>query len=315
MSEYFDNKGLFSSPQVSQYNNHSVMTNVHKSSKCHYLNIDTKFADDFANNRLNASCASTYNIANYTITLPEKITDVKSIMVCNAEIPQSFYNISAAFGNNTMKITSGAFSAVIRIPDGNYTNSTLTSTLNNIFLANKSPSGSYLIYDISQNLSTFATDTSGSFTLDFAVGTDGSFDKYNFKSKLGWTLGFRQLSYTIPVSSRIYSESIVNIMGPKYMYIAIDEFSKGNNNSFSAVLPTSLIRRNIIAKICLNRQVYPFGTILPANTFNGYLLSDMRTYNGKIDIQKLNVQLVDENGNTVNLNGHDFSFCLELIRE
>jgi len=44
-------------------------------------------------------------------------------------------------------------------------------------------------------------------------------------------------------------------------------------------------------------------------------LSDLRTYNGKIDIQKLNVQLIDENGNTVNMNGCDFSFCLELMHE
>lgn len=315
MSEYFDNKGLFSSPQVSQYNNHSIMTNVHKGSKCYYLNIDTKFADDFANNRLNASCSSTYNSANYTITLPEKMTDVKSMMVCNAEIPQSFYSISSSFGNNTMKITSGAFSAVITIPDGNYTYSTMVSTLNSLLLANKNATGGYLVYDISQNLSSFTTDTSGAFTIDFAVGADGSFDKYGFKSKLGWVLGFRQLSYTLPLSSSVSSESMVNLMGPKYMYIAVDEFSKGNNNSFSAALPTSLVRKNIIAKICLNRQVYPFGSILPANTFNGYLLSDVRSYNGKIDIQKLNVQLVDENGNTVNLNGLDFSFCLELVRE
>jgi len=315
MSQYFDNKGLFSSPNVSQYGNHMVMTNVHKSEKCHYLNIDTKFADDFANNRLNSSCTSTYNMANYTITLPEKMNEIKSMMVCNVELPQSFYNISASLGNNVMKITSGAFSAVITIPDGNYTNASLITTLNSLFLANKNSAGGYLIYDISRNLSTIATDASGAFTLDFAVGADGSFDKYNFKSKLGWSLGFRQLSYTIPVSSQIYSESIVNILGPKYMYLAIDEFSKGNNNSFSAALPTSLIRKNIIAKICLNRQVYPFGTILPANNFNGYLLSDLRTYSGTIDIQKLNVQLVDENGNTVNLNGHDFSFCLELIHK
>lgn len=315
MNEYFDNKGLFSSPNVSQYGNHMVMTNVHKSTKCHFLNIDTKFADDFANNRLNPSCASTYNMANYTITLPEKMTEITSMMVCNVELPQSFYNISAALGNNVMKITSGGFTAVITVPDGNYTNASLTTTLNALFLANKNAAGGYLIYDISNNSSTILTDSSGGFVLDFAVAPDGSFDKYNFKSKLGWNLGFRQLSYTIPASSLVKSESIVNVMGPKYLYLAIDEFSKGNNNSFSAALPTSLIRRNIIAKICLNRQVYPFGTILPANTFNGYLLSDLRTYNGKIDIQKLNVQLVDENGNTVNLNGHDFSFCLELMHE
>lgn len=315
MSEYFDNKGLFSSPVVSQYNNHMVMTNVRKSTQCHYLNIDTKFADDFANNRLNSACATTYNMANYTFTLPEKMNEVTSMMVCNVELPQTFYNISSALGNNVMKITSGAFTAVITVPDGNYTNSTLSTTLNTLFLANKNASGGYLVHDICGNLSRIITDTSGTFVLDFAIAPDGSFDKYNFKSKLGWTLGFRQLTYTIPSSSQLRSESIINIVGPKYLYLAIDEFSKGNNSSFTAALPNSLIRRNIIAKICLNRQTYPFGSILPANNFNGLLLSDIRTYNGKIDIQKLGVQLVDENGNTVNMNGHDFSICLQLTHE
>lgn len=315
MSEYFDNKGLFSSPNVSQYGNHMVMTNVRKSSKCHFLNIDTKFADDFTNNRLNPACPSTYNMANYTITLPEKMNEVTSMMVCNVELPQMFYNISSALGNNIMKITSGALSVVITIPDGNYTSTSLKSTLNTLFFQNKNSNGGYLFYDVSNNLSTIQTDASGGFVLDFAISPDGSFDKYNFKSKLGWILGFRQLTYTIPLSSRIYSESVLNLLGPKYMYLAIDEFSKGNNKSFSAVLPTSLIRKNIIAKICLNRELYPFGTILPANNFNGFLLSDLRTYNGKVDIQKLNVQLIDENGNTVNMNGCDFSFCLEIMHE
>ena len=143
-----------------------------------------------------------------------------------------------------MKITSGAFSAVITLPDGNSTNATLTSTLHALFLANKNLAGGYLVYDVSGNLSTIRTDASGGFVLDFAVAPDGTFDKYNFKSKLGWILGFRQLSYTIPLSSRIYSESIVNLLGPKYLYLAIDEFSKGNNKSFSAALPSSLWSKN-----------------------------------------------------------------------
>jgi hypothetical protein len=65
----------------------------------------------------------------------------------------------------------------------------------------------------------------------------------------------------------------------------------------------------------LNPAIYPYGTILTANTFNGLLLSDQRLYAGKTDIQKLNIQLVDEWGNVVDLNGVDFSFCLEIEHE
>jgi hypothetical protein len=44
-------------------------------------------------------------------------------------------------------------------------------------------------------------------------------------------------------------------------------------------------------------------------------VTDVRTYQGKIDIQKLNVQLVTEWGSPVNLNGLDFSFVLEIEHE
>jgi len=60
---------------------------------------------------------------------------------------------------------------------------------------------------------------------------------------------------------------------------------------------------------------YPFGSVLVANTLNGLLLSDTRNYNGKIDLQKVNIQLLTETGSPVDLNGNDFSFCVEATYE
>jgi hypothetical protein len=54
---------------------------------------------------------------------------------------------------------------------------------------------------------------------------------------------------------------------------------------------------------------------LTANVSIGYLLSDTRCYTGKKDLQKLGVELVNEYGNTVNLNGLDFSVALEIEHE
>ena len=47
MSNYFDNKDNFLEPNVTQYGSHMVMTNVHKSSKTKYINIDTRFSDEY----------------------------------------------------------------------------------------------------------------------------------------------------------------------------------------------------------------------------------------------------------------------------
>jgi hypothetical protein len=131
---------------------------------------------------------------------------------------------------------------------------------------------------------------------------------------MGWILGFRNRSYTITTSPK-KSEAFIDYSGLRYLYLVLDEYTRGNQNSFMGVLPSSLVRKNILARIAMNKFTFPFGTFLPANNYNGYLLSDRRTYSGKVDIQKLSVQLVDDNGSPVSLNGLDFSFCLEVEHE
>ena len=91
MSFYNDNKELFLEPKTTQYGGHMVMTNVKKETKTKYINIDTRFRDDY-----NYS-----DPVNYNLTLPERITDVKSIKVKNVELPIVYYNVSAKNGNNS----------------------------------------------------------------------------------------------------------------------------------------------------------------------------------------------------------------------
>jgi hypothetical protein len=285
-----------------------VMTNVTKPSKRKYINIDTKFRDDYQLYEPNS-------IANFNVTLPERITEVKNMIVCNAEIPMSFYNISPELGNNYFKIINTATSAsvMVEISAGNYDGTGLANTINASIQAKALPFRN-LSFSIANNHSVFSVST-GSLKVEFDVNSDGSLDKFNFKRKLGWLLGFRNISYTVSFATSITSENFADLTGLRYVYLVIDEFGKGNQNSFLGPLPSSLVKKNILAKIMFNKTTFPFGTVIPANNFNGYLLTDRRSYTGKIDIQKLNVQLVDDVGNPVNLNGLDFSFCLEVEHE
>lgn len=316
MSKYYGDKELFATPEVSQYGSHMIMTNVVKQTRTKYINLDTKFADDYVNNTTNPSNLSTFNQSSYTFTLPQRINDIKSIKVRSAEIPMTFYNISAFNANNTMTLTVGNGSPIILIiPDGNYTNSSLITALTGLISSNSI--SNFAVSNNSVNGKTTFTNTSSSndITLNFAINPDGTFDKYNFKNKLGWLLGFRKPSYIIVKSTgTLTGESILQIDW-KYLYLAVDEFSNGNQNSFASQLSSSLINKSILSKIVLNRELYNFGSILPALYSMGYLLSDRRSYNGKIDIQKLNVQLLNEYGNVVNLNGADFSVGLEIEYE
>jgi len=288
---------LFLEPKTTQYGSHMVMSNVIKQSKTKYINIDTRFRDEY----------NYISTANYNITLPERITDVNTMNLTSIEIPMSFYNISANLGNNFLNLTRNGTTTTITIADGTYSVSTLKTTLNAALW------GYDLSYNYSGSNSTLNTGT-GSVTVNFAVDSVGGNDKYNIKSKLGWILGFRNSTYTISTSIT-KSEAFYDFNGPRYLYLAIDEYNKGNQHSFVSPLYNSLINKNIIARITMNTATHGFGTILPANLKNGLLVSDLRNYTGKIDLLKMNVQLLDENGNNVALNGLDFSFSLAVEHE
>lgn len=322
MSRYFDNKELFVGPTTKQYGSHMVTTNVIKETKIKYINIDSRFRDEY-----NYS-----NLANYYFTLPERINDVKTVSVCNIELPLSVFNISSDLGNNYFRVVTTGVDTVVDVSNGFYqldpfyVNNSLESGINNA-LVTKSVSG--LTIDFSNNYNNGTTivntyngfytqfkNTSGNpVSVDFAVSSTGSFDKYNVKAKMGWLLGFHDLSYTIPAGGTIYSDSFVNLHSPRYLYLVLDEFSRGNQSSFISPLPSSLINKNILARISIDYKKFDFGDIVVGNQFNGVLLTDSRSYTGKTDLQKLNVQIVNEWGIPVNLNGLDFSFTIVVEHE
>jgi hypothetical protein len=309
MSKYFDNKDSFLEPRVNQYNSHMVMTNVSQPTRKKYINIDSRNLDVSGN-----------SIANYTIMLPERINNVKSIMVCNAEVPISYYNVSSNLGNNSFGVynVDNATSGSVVVSNGNYTSSTLVTEINSKLYS----LGSYfedLSFNIYNNfvISSVKNDSTYASTgvdVNFAVNSSNEFDKYNFKAKLGWLLGFRDTSYNMTSTTRT-AEALPDLNGPRYLYLVVDEFTKGNQSSFLAINTRSQIQGNILARITMNKTTFGFGNILPANNFNGYLLTDRRSYNGRVDLQKLKIQLTDEYGTPVDLNGSGFSFCLEVEYE
>jgi len=302
---YFDNKDTnsFLSPSVTQYGSHMVMTNVSRETKTKYWNIDTQFCDDYQQNNA------------HLFTLPQSIPNVKSITVLNAEIPVSFFNLSANLGNNSIQITrvsTGTISLLV-LPDGYYTTDLLQTTMNTYLHAIDVS----LNYTITGNYSKFTT-LAHAYTFEFAVSsntTTAGFDKYDVKSRLGWQLGFRDISYSVTSTADLQSTSFIELLKPRYLYLVIDEYSGNTSNTFVSPLPSSVLNKNILAKITMDYRAYPVGSVLPANTLNGYLQPDKRTYSGIVNLRKLQIQLVNEYGVVIDLNGMDFSFCLEIEYE
>ena len=103
----FDHKRLFNEPTMEQHGSHMIIKNVHKPEKTKYLTIDTRFRDQY----------DTSLLANYNITLPERVNSVKSMKALQLEMPLSYHNVSASLGNNSFQLTSTANTDVITLDD------------------------------------------------------------------------------------------------------------------------------------------------------------------------------------------------------
>jgi hypothetical protein len=135
-----------------------------------------------------------------------------------------------------------------------------------------------------------------------------------YKTNLGWLLGFRKNSYRITSSSKTaVSECSINLKNPRHLFLAINEFSSSNVNSFLAPFENANLNKNIIARISIPDT--GFGTTVTASHGNGLLVSEVRKYLEKMNIQRMHIQLLDDAGNVVNLNGSDFAFSVKIVCE
>ena len=313
MSKYFDSKELtFMTPEVKENGRHMVMTNVQTESKTKYVNIDTRFQEEY----------NMQHYADVTFKLPQQISNVKSIKVTNVEIPASFYPFSLRRKNTYFKIVNKTSSStkIIKIDDRFYDKLNIISAITEqlIDLTNDIQVRIYTdIRDISYGDTCkveFKNNSSNSYIIYFNVDENGNLDKYNLKSKLGWCLGFREPMYELAsTNSKIVSEGIINVNPFCYLYVSLDDFHSHNPNSFIAPSVQSYMNSNILARVSLDPTTYSFGGLIVASQRCGKLLSDTRTYEGKNDIQKIRIQILDEFGVVVDLNKMDFSFALEIL--
>ena len=142
--------------------------------------------------------------------------------------------------------------------------------------------------------------------LNFQADRFGN-DDYNtpLPLKFGWLLGFRNGIYTN--NKNYVSEGVLDLTGSKYMYLVVDDYTNNVNNGFYSAFNSSLLNKNILARISLQANTF---NILQQNNLN--VLTTPREYFGPINLQNMTVQLLDDYGRIVDLNNMDFSFCLTL---
>ena len=162
----------------------------------------------------------------------------------------------------------------------------------------------------------FTNNSGDPITIQFDISPLGATDYQNMTYKLGWLLGFRETDYTLQPGESITSTAFLDLNTPRYLFLVVNEFTNGNPYSFITMLQNSEINKSqILARIAMDYTNYPFGTVLHASQEQGYIVSDERKYSGPVNLQRMNVQLVNERGVIMDLNGLDLSFCLELHYE
>jgi len=290
---------------------------VKKYNRSIVLNIDTRFRESYY----------VTQPSNFHINLPMKINSVVNMQLSAIEFPPTaFYAISKMLGNNFFWVRAGSETAddletaVIILPDGNFTPFDAVAFINT-FLQSLTTSTylQYIYFSVNEN----AAGTSGSSQLLVAINTSYPFAvPFNFiidlqadingtpdystplPLKLGWKLGFRNGVYVN--NSAYVSEGVINLAGASYLYLAIDDYNNANNTFFSA-FNESLLNKNILARIAVQSSV------AAAITFSNIgLVTTPREYYGPVNIEKMQIQMLDEYGRIINLNNMDYSFCLSF---
>jgi hypothetical protein len=141
------------------------------------------------------------------------------------------------------------------------------------------------------------------FVIDCQADIAGNSDYYTpLPLKLGWNLGYRNGLYVN--NSSYISEGSVNLNGPNYFYITIDDYNQSNDTIF-AILTDSFLSKNILARSAI--QSSASGAVGYSNIG---MTSTPRTYPGPVDIERLHIQIIDAYGRNLNLLNMDFSFVL-----
>uniref|UniRef100_A0A6C0LMZ2 Uncharacterized protein n=1 Tax=viral metagenome TaxID=1070528 RepID=A0A6C0LMZ2_9ZZZZ len=271
------------------------------------LNIDSKFRDNYYST----------SASNFNANLNQNIDNVLTMQLDAIELPITFYSVSKQYENNffLIELPDTDEKQLVEIPSGNYNYEGLENAINNqlsiiggvyasiVFKINvtdnQNGSGQMLVgieptavpFNFELN---FQTDRNGTQKIGFSLAL-----------KMGWLMGFRNGKY---VGNQNYvSEGIVDVLGSRYLFLAIDDYNSNVNDGFYSAFNGSLLNKNILARISLQGGTF---SVLSQNNLG--IVTTPREYFGPVNIQNVNIQLLDTYGRLVDLNNMDYSFCLKL---
>lgn len=254
----------------------------------------------------------------------------------------TIYNAPTPIDMSGIAVYDPVITHVIEIPEGNYQSDLFTNSINNMF-SNLRYGLEYIYFEVSE-INThciFRTKSLGDdikdrflnvdlpydfyFTIDFTVpSNDNNRPLYR---NAGWMMGFRQAYYeahfspdpTINLISSqfeikdynwyIQSESSYGSSVYNYVYLDIDDFNKNfsTNTIYGNTTKDTYLGNTVIARIPVSSCI---NTIVTNNASD--CIAKKREYFGPVKIERLHIRLLNRFGESITLNGNDYSFILEI---
>jgi len=223
-----------------------------------FVNLDSQFRQ-----------SSTDPSTDYTLEVNDSLVNVLSMRLYSIQIPFTWYVIDCAFNNNVFWITTTSTTTfTIEMPSGNYTPTTFVEQLNTVFqqvgfvsISSASPSPSIVSYnsasgilsmtlsnvlDPSGNLinttqdgTTYFTffDPTMSMSMSMSMSTNSCLGascsstsmSTTMNNTLGWLMGYRYAMVMISTTNQ--ADAIMDLFGPKYFILALDDFNQNHINS------------------------------------------------------------------------------------
>jgi hypothetical protein len=172
---------------------------------------------------------------DFTVNLDQPLLNVLDLTLLSLELPQSWYVFSSDYGTNYFSYSiDGINNNKFDISNGNYNGNTLVKELNDTSKRLKVP----LIFSYKESQHKISIKNNGEkkITIEWASnlyvaencygGASGQKVDYN----LGWLLGFREVKTEIIKKGNIIGEALLDIHGPKYFLLSLEDFNNNKPN-------------------------------------------------------------------------------------
>jgi len=235
---------------------------------------------------INSKDRSSGTATNFSITLANsKFTRIRHLRLNSIMIPFTYYVFTST--NNTLVVsdTSGT-DFDVTITAGSYTANTLGTHLATRLDADVSTMSGFAVTYNRQTYKLTITNAA-----NFTVKVTGTAHTY---------LGFSEISST---STSVTSDSAINLYGPSYLFIKSNAIGIERTTKYTK---STSYDTDIIYRVSVDTS--PGNEIYDENIHNKKIV-----FKSPKTFQTLDFSLEDPNGNTIDLNGHNWSF--ELIGE